>query len=187
MLFPVARRCSLVVVAVIWDTSFELSVAENVDVVTGITITLTLYPYVTTLSSLRYICTVDRLEECITEVGQWMSASLLKLNAHKTELLWAGSKHGLAYFSSNRPSLRLGANTVTASEHVRLLGVMMSSDLSLEKHVDTVCSKCFFWLRQLKIVRRSLDAESMKTLVHAFVTPRVNYGNNPCWCTKERH
>jgi len=53
----------------------------------------------------------------------------------------------------------------------------MSSDLSLEKHVDTVCSKCFFWLRQLKRVRRSLDAESMKTLVHAFVTSRVDYGN----------
>jgi len=43
--------------------------------------------------------------------------------------------------------------------------------------VDTVCSKCFFWLRQLKRVRRSLDAESMKTLVHAFVTSRVDYGN----------
>ena len=62
---------------------------------------------------------VDRLEECITEVGQWMSANRLKLNADKTELLWAGAKHGLAYFGSNRPSLRLGADTVTASEHVR--------------------------------------------------------------------
>ena len=50
------------------------------------------------------------------------------------------------------------------------------ADLSLEKHVDTVCSKCFFWLRQLKRVRRSLDAESMKTLVHAFVTSRVDCG-----------
>ena len=58
-----------------------------------------------------------------------------------------------------------------------LLGVMISSDLSLEKHVDTVCSKCFFWLRQLKRVRRSVDAESMKTLVHAFVTSRVDYCN----------
>jgi len=120
---------------------------------------------------------VDRLEECITEVRQWMSANHLKLNADKTELLWAGSKHGLAYFGSNRPSLRLEADTVTASEHVCLLGVMISSDLSLEKHVDTVCSKCFFWLRQLKRVRRSLDGESMKTLVHAFVTSRVDYGN----------
>ena len=43
---------------------------------------------------------VDRLEECITEVGQWMSANRLKLKAHKTELLWAESKHGLAYTSA---------------------------------------------------------------------------------------
>ena len=43
--------------------------------------------------------------------------------------------------------------------------------------VETVCSKCFFWLRQLKRVRRSLDAESIKTLVHAFVTSCVDYGN----------
>jgi len=98
-----------------------------------------------------------------------MSANRLKLNTNKTVLLWAGSKHGLAYFGRNRPSLRLGADTVTTSEHVRLLGVMISSDLSLEKHVDTVCSKCFFWLRQLKRVRRLLDAESMKTLVQALV------------------
>ena len=53
----------------------------------------------------------------------------------------------ITYFGSNRPSLRLGADTVTASEHVHLLVVMISSDLSLEKHVDTVCSKCFFWMR----------------------------------------
>ena len=84
---------------------------------------------------------MDQLEECITEVGQWMSANPLELNTDKTELLWAGSKHSLAYFGSNRPSLRLGADTVTASEHVRLLGAMMiSSDLSLEKHIDTVPS-----------------------------------------------
>jgi len=43
---------------------------------------------------------VDRLKECITEVGQWMSANRLKLKAHKTELLWAESKHGLAYTSA---------------------------------------------------------------------------------------
>ena len=39
------------------------------------------------------------------------------------------------------------------------------------------CSKCFLWLCNLKRVRRSLDDESMKTLVHAFVTSHVHYGN----------
>ena len=34
-----------------------------------------------------------------------------------------------------------------------------------------------FWLRQLRRVRRSLDNESVKILVHAFVTARVDYCN----------
>ena len=52
----------------------------------------------------------------------------LKLNADKTELLWAGSKYGSALLG---PSLQLEAETIKASDHVRLLGVTISSDLSL--------------------------------------------------------
>ena len=37
--------------------------------------------------------TVMRLERCLEEVSHWMSANRLKLNADKTELLWAGSKY----------------------------------------------------------------------------------------------
>ena len=36
----------------------------------------------------------------------------------------------------------------------------------------------FFWLRQLRRVRRSLDVESLKTLVQAFVTTRLDYCNS---------
>ena len=48
----------------------------------------------------------------------------------------------------------------------------------INRHVSTVCKTCFFWLRQLRRVRRSLDTESVKTLVHAFVTSRVDYCNS---------
>ena len=34
-----------------------------------------------------------------------------------------------------------------------------------------------YWLRQLRRTRRSLDQESAATLVHAFVTSRVDYCN----------
>ena len=40
-----------------------------------------------------------------------------------------------------------------------------------------ICAKCFYWLRQLRRVRRSLDAEAAATLVHAFVMSRVDYCN----------
>ena len=44
-------------------------------------------------------------------------------------------------------------------------------------NVSNVCSKAFFHLRQLRRVRRSLDSVSASTLVHAFVTSRVDYCN----------
>ena len=109
---------------------------------------------------------VRRLENCIDDVSHWM------LNADKTELLWAGSRHGPAVLGSTGPSLQLKTETVMASDQVSVLGVTMSSDLSLDKHIGNVCATCFYWLRQLKQVRRSLDVESAATLVHAFVTSR---------------
>jgi len=120
---------------------------------------------------------VTRLERCIANIGHWMSANRLKLNADKTELLWTGTKHSLSLLGGCGPDLRLGADTVTASEHVRLLGVTISSDLSLDKHVNNVCAAGFFRLRQLRRVRRSLDPVSATTLVHAFVSFRVDYCN----------
>jgi len=101
-------------------------------------------------------------------------ANRLELNADKTELLWAGSKYGSTLLGSSGPPLRLGDETITASDHVRLLGVTISSDLSPVKHVGTISSSCFYWLRQIRRIRRSLDAESAKTLVHAFITSRID-------------
>jgi len=52
------------------------------------------------------------------------------------------------------PSLQLNV-TVKASQHVRVLGVHLSSDLSLDKHVSSVSATCFYHLRQLRRIRRS--------------------------------
>ena len=41
----------------------------------------------------------------------------------------------------------------------------------------SVTATCFYHLRQLRRIRRSLDADSAATLVHAFVTSRVDYCN----------
>jgi len=57
---------------------------------------------------------------------------------------------------------------------VRLLGVTISSNLSTDKHVSHTSSACFYCLRQIRRIRRSLATESAKTLVHAFVSSRVD-------------
>jgi len=114
--------------------------------------------------------TIQRLEICISEVGHWMAANRLKLNVDKTELLWAGSKYGSTSLVGSGPPLRLGDETITASNHARLISVTISSDLSTDKHVSHTSSACFYWLRRIRRIRHSLDTDSAKTLVHAFVS-----------------
>jgi len=90
-----------------------------------------------------------RLEQCITDVGRWMCANRLKLNADKTELLWVGSRHSFSQQDCCLPVLQLGSDSIVARDHVRLLGVTLSSDLSFDRHVSIVSASSLYWLRQL--------------------------------------
>ena len=121
--------------------------------------------------------TIVRLQQCITDINHWMAANRLQLNMDKTELLWAGTRHSLSLGGGSFPSLQLAGDTIHPSQHVRVLGVVISADLSLKKHATNVSATCFYHLRRLRHIRRTLSKESAATLVHAFVTSRVDYCN----------
>ena len=107
-----------------------------------------------------------------------MAANLLTFNTEKTELLWAGSRFSArAQLGIKGPLVQFGTETVSASDHVHVPGVTFLSDLSLDKHIAGVCSLDFHWLRQLRLVRQSLDMDSSKILVHAFIASRMDYCN----------
>jgi len=58
----------------------------------------------------------------------------------------------------------------------------------MDMHLANVCKICFFWLRHVRRIRRSLDVESVKILVHSFFTSRVDYLElGPGVCSKEGH
>jgi len=106
------------------------------------------------------------------------------LVAYKAKLLFASSSHSCATLSHRYPVglLQLGSDTAVASSHVRLLGVDVSSDLSLDHHVSRICAGCYYRLRQLRRLRRSVDSDSLATLVYAVVNSQTDYCN--CRCTK---
>jgi len=78
---------------------------------------------------------------------------------------------------SYKVAVQLGSNVVEPTDHARLLGVTLSADLTLDRHVSNTSARFFYWLRQLRRVRRSLDSTSAATLVHAFVSSSIDYCN----------
>ena len=57
------------------------------------------------------------------------------------------------------------------------LGAPIDSGMTLAKHVNYISGVCFFLLRQLRIIRRSLTADAAHALVRALMHTRIDYCN----------
>ena len=63
------------------------------------------------------------------------------------------------------------------TDTVRDLGVLIDSQLTMEVHVWNVIHSCFYQLRQLRSIRRSLPTDARRTLAATFIASRVDYCN----------
>ena len=104
-----------------------------------------------------------------------MTSNRLNLNAEKTQFIRLGSSYYTA--SVSRLPLSVGGSTVFPDDTVRNLGMTFDAQLATRNHVDNVVRSCFIQLHQLRPVRRSLTHKALNTLVHAFITSRIDYCN----------
>jgi hypothetical protein len=119
---------------------------------------------------------VNKLSKCLTDVNCWLSASRLRLNPAKTQVMWLGSSQQLRKVDINEISIL--ATSIKVSETARDLGVMIDSQMSMATHVSALCRSCYYQLRQLRPVAESLSVDASKALVHAFVSSRLDYCNS---------
>ena len=114
-----------------------------------------------------------RMSNCVESVASWMSSNRLRLNPSKTELIWLGTSRRLQHCVGLAMSV-CGAD-VRPVECVRDLGDLIDSNMTLLNHVNNVAGICFYQLRQLRIIRRSLTTEAAHSLVRALIHTRVDY------------
>ena len=119
---------------------------------------------------------VTRMSACVVEISDWMASNRLKLNPSKTELIWLSSSRRLRHCSSGEQTI--AGVRITPSLHVRNLGVMVDGELTMGTHVSHLTRTCFYHLRQLRVVRRSLTTDASHSLVRALVHSRLDYCNS---------
>jgi len=59
-----------------------------------------------------------------------------------------------------------------------ITGVMLNSQPTMSAQVGAACGSVYNYLRQLRPVVRVLSVETRKTVVHAFVSSRLDYCNS---------
>ena len=104
----------------------------------------------------------------------WLFTWLL-LNDDNTEFVVIGTKPQLAKVQLN--DISIGQCKITPTSSVRNLGVWFDSTLSMNSHVNKTCSLAFYYLYNIRKIRKYLSRETSEKLIHAFVRSRIDYCN----------
>src|SRR6218665_3034870 len=117
--------------------------------------------------------TVRAMGHTLTALETCMASNRLCLNPAKTKFMWLGTPQQLA--KVNLIDLSAEFPNYTFSASVRDLGIILDQALTFAPHLNRLSRDCFYQLRQLRTVARSLSYGTAATLVHSFITIRLDY------------
>ena len=116
------------------------------------------------------------LQNCIDDISSWMEHDKPLLNGKKTKFLVIGTRQRLSKVHIS--SITMGNSAVMKSSVVRNHGSYIDDKLTMNSHINKVCNASFYYLHNIRQIRKHQSHDSSETLIHAFVFNRLDYGNN---------
>ena len=78
-------------------------------------------------------------------------------------------------------SVKVGSSTISLSETVRDLGLLVDSSLSMVPHVSSVVKSCFYHLRALGKLRPYLNVKTANAVAVSMILSRLDFCNSCLW------
>ena len=113
------------------------------------------------------------MQKCICDVRTWMREDQLMLNDDKTEFLIIGTRQQLSKVSIQ--SIKVGQTEVSPVVSARNLGTWFDAHLDMGTHITKTCSSVFYYLYNIRHIRKYLSRELTEKLIHAFISSRLDY------------
>lgn len=119
---------------------------------------------------------LNAMEQCVRAVRAWMIIDKMKMNDGKTEFMIIGTRQQLTKVTIY--SLTVGNSSITAVDKARNLGVWFDSNMNFNVHITKTCSLFFYFLYNIRRIRKYLTYESTQKLVIALVIGHLDYCNS---------
>ena len=100
----------------------------------------------------------------------------LKLNPDKTEFLILGTRQQIEKVITSH--LVVGECRICPSIKVKNLGSWFDPNLNMIGHINNICSSSFYYLYNIRRIRKYLSRHSAIFLIHAFITSKLDYCNS---------
>ena len=105
---------------------------------------------------------------------------LLLLNSYPNQIIHTRPRSKVKCSNSNditKSLIILLRAWVSPASSVRNLGTWFDSHLDMSTHVSKTCASAFYYLYNIRHIRKYLSRESTERLVHAFITSRLDCCN----------
>uniref|UniRef100_A0A8C6LVM5 Reverse transcriptase domain-containing protein n=1 Tax=Nothobranchius furzeri TaxID=105023 RepID=A0A8C6LVM5_NOTFU len=117
------------------------------------------------------LCTIQPLLDCLEDIKLWLAQNFLCFNKNKTEVILftppktLGGAQGLGFS--------------TMAPHQKAVVTNLGVKLDAEAQVNGIVRSCFFHLCCIVKIKPFLSRSHFETVIHAFVTCRLDYCNSP--------
>ena len=74
--------------------------------------------------------------------------------------------------------IKVGCVEISPSSSARNLGVWFDSSLNMSELITKLCASAFFYIYNVRRIRQYLSRDSAETLVLAFISSELDYGNS---------
>ena len=115
------------------------------------------------------------LELCLSEIKTWMDENRLCMNDSKTEFIMLGGQQQLKKYTTE--SINVNGSTVERSAIVKYLGAWFNENLIMKEHISKKCLGSMINIQRIKLIRRYLTEDSVKTLMMGLVVSHLDYCN----------
>ena len=89
----------------------------------------------------------------------------------KTEFIILGTRQQLA-------KVNIGSSRVSPTPIVRNLGAWFDANMTMASHITKTCATAFYYLHNIRRIRKYLSRQCTETLIHSFISSRLDYCNS---------
>jgi len=124
-------------------------------------------------NELTFSSSLKNLEHYIADIRLCIPENLPRLNDNKIYIIYLALPHCVK--SLWTASLQVGASSIIPNGPVQILGVIFDQCINMYEHVTSVCRAAYYHLKNIHYLKAFLTQEAPVTVVHAFVTYRIDY------------
>ena len=126
-----------------------------------------------------------RLQDCIIEIREWLTANYLKVNDQKTDFLLIMPVSAKKLI--NELSISVGDTLIQDIDQVKNDGVYFDNHMNMSANTSEIVRCCYFHIHHIGQINKFLPRQTRESVVNALVTSRLDYCNSLLYGTVDKN